>query len=64
MMKRKKQFVSPRVIQEVQVQLEKDILQDSVRLNMKVSSMGQGVGTYLFTDNAEDEDATYFVDWD
>jgi hypothetical protein len=62
-MDKKKQFVTPRVLQEVQVQLEKDLLGDSVRLGMKVSSMGQGVKNYDFSDS-DDEEATYFSEWD
>ena len=60
-MDKKKQFVTPRVLQEVQVQLEKDLLGDSVQYGMKVSSMGQGVKNYDFSD---DEEATYFSEWD
>ena len=57
----RKQFVTPRVIQQVPVQLEKDLLQGaSVRLNMTVSSMGQGVENY----DLEDEEASYFVEWE
>lgn len=60
-MRKKKVFVSPRVIQEVQIQLEKDLLGTSVRYDMTVRSMGQGVQVYEFSEN---EDATYFVDWE
>lgn len=60
-MKRKKQFVAPRVVQEVRIQLEKDLLGRSVALDMTVSSMGQGVKNYDFS---EDEEATYFVEWE
>ena len=61
-MSKKKQFVTPRVLQEVRIQLEKDLLQGgSVRFDMKVSSMGQGVENYEFE---ESETATYFVDWE
>ena len=60
-MKRKKQFVAPRVVQEVRIQLEKDLLGKSVAISMTVSSMGQGVENYDFS---EDEEATYFVEWE
>ena len=60
----KKQFVTPRVIQQVPVQLEKDLLQGgSVRLDSTLSSMGQGVGNYTFSEDPEDESASYFVEW-
>ena len=62
-MSKKKLFVSPRVIQEVQVQLEKDLLVDSVRLDTKLSSMGQGEATYTFTEDPAEEGASYFVEW-
>ena len=62
-MRKKKLFVAPRVIQEVQIQLEKDLLQDSVSLGTKLSSMGQGVETYTLSENPEDTEASYFVEW-
>ena len=62
-MSKKKLFVTPAVLQEVQVQLEKDLLQGSVRLDSELSSMGQGVGSYYLSEDPSDEDATYFVEW-
>lgn len=63
-MRMKKQFVTPRVVQEVQIQLEKDLLQGgSVRLDSTLSSMGQGVGNYTFSEDPEEESASYFVEW-
>jgi len=59
-MDKKKQFVTPRVLQEVQVQLEKDLLQGSVQNVAKIVSMGIDVENYEFSDA---EDATYYVDW-
>ena len=59
----KKQFVTPRVIQQVPIQLEKDLLQGSVRLDSTLSSMGQGVGNYTFSEDPEEESASYFVEW-
>ena len=64
-MSKKKLFVSPRVIQEVQVQLEKDFLQgDSVRFDTKLSSMGQGEATYFVNeDPAAAADGDLIVEW-
>ena len=59
----RKQFVTPRVIQQVRVQLEKDLLQGSVRLDSTLSSMGQGVENYTFSEDPEEESASYFVEW-
>ena len=59
---KKKQFVTPRVLQEVQVRLEKDLLQASVRFDMTVTSMGQGVENYEFIDDPNGGD--YLVEWD
>ena len=39
-MQMKKQFVTPRVIQEVQIQLEKDLLVKSVEENAKALILG------------------------
>ena len=39
----KKQFVAPRVIQEVQIQLEADLLGDSVKDNTRVLTMGHEI---------------------
>ena len=49
-MKRKKQFVSPRVVQEVGIQLEKDLLTASIWANTSVTIMGQ---------EYEDHDVSY-----
>lgn len=59
-MSKKKLFVSPKVIQEVQVQLEKDLLGGSVQNVARFTSMGIEGENYDFSDA---EDATYFVDW-
>ena len=59
----RKQFVTPRVVQEVQVQLEKGLLQTSVRLNSTLSSMGQGVENYAVSNDPADEQASYFAEW-
>ena len=56
----KKQFVTPRVIQQVPVQLEKDLLGGSVQNVARFTSMGIEGENYDFSDA---EDATYFVDW-
>lgn len=60
-MGKKKQFVTPMVLQEVQVQLEKDLLGESLQNGLKLRSMGIEVQNYDFSD---DEEATYFVEWD
>lgn len=60
-MGKKKQFVTPMVLQEVQIQLEKDLLGESLQNGLKLRSMGIEVKNYDFSD---DEDATYFVEWD
>ena len=49
------------VLQEVQVQLEKDLLGESLQNGLKLRSMGIEVQNYDFSD---DEEATYFVEWD
>lgn len=59
---KKKQFVTPRVLQEVQVRLEKDLLQGSVQNAMKITSMGIGLENYDFSEEIEDN--PYTVDWD
>ena len=58
----KKQFVTPRVNQQVQIQLEKDLLQGSVQNAMKVTSMGIEVDNYDFSDEVENN--PYTVEWD
>lgn len=62
-MNKKKVFVSPRVIQEVQVQLEKDLLGDSVLRSTTITSIGQGEATYTFSNDPADEEASYFAEW-
>ena len=61
-MRKKKLFVTPRVIQEVQVQLEMDLLQGSVQNALKITSMGIGVDNFDFSE--ETEDNPYTVVWD
>ena len=60
-MKRKKQFVTPRVLQEVPVQLERDLLQGSVQNELLLKSMGIGVDNYDFSEDIEDN--PYSVEW-
>ena len=60
-MGKKKQFVTPMVLQEVQIQLEKDLLGESLQNGLKLRSMGIEVQNYDFSD---DEEATYCVEWD
>lgn len=59
-MKRRKQFVTPRIIQQVQVCLEKDLLVGPSSLP-DAKSMGQSV-TYYEVDGEGDDAIT--VDWD
>lgn len=49
----KKQFVTPRVLQEVQIQLEADLLGDSVKDNTRALIMGH---------ETVDHDLTYVND--
>lgn len=60
-MNKKKQFVTPRVLQEVQVQLEKDMLEGGSAQNVtQLRSMGIDVENYDFSgDNADG----YTVEW-
>lgn len=58
----KKQFVTPRVNQQVQIQLEKDLLQGSVQNAMKITSMGIEVDNYDFSDEVENN--PYTIEWD
>ena len=60
-MRKKKVFVSPRVTQDVQIQLEKDLLAGSVHDALTMRSMGIGVDYYDFE---EVEGNTFTVDWD
>jgi hypothetical protein len=61
-MKRKKQFVSPRVLEQVDVRLEKDlmVLAGSVQNVLTLRSMGIEVENYDFS---EDNTEGYSVDW-
>ena len=59
-MKRKKQFVTPRVLQEVQVQLETNLLGDSVQNVMKLRSMGTEVKNYDFSDGNSEGYSVYW----
>ena len=61
-MRMKKQFVTPRVNQQVQIQLEKDLLQGSVQNAMKITSMGIEVDNYDFSDEVENN--PYTIEWD
>ena len=56
----RKQFVTPRVIQQVPVQLEKDLLQGSVQNVTKLQSMGISVENFDFSDENTDG---YTVEW-
>lgn len=60
-MKQKKCFVSPRVVQEVQIQLEKDLLAGSVQDVLTLRSMGIEVEHYDFS---EVDGNTFTVDWE
>lgn len=59
----RKQFVTPRVVQEVRVQLEQDLLQKSILLDTSAYSEGQGVGNYGVSNDPADEQASYFAEW-
>lgn len=61
-MRMKKQFVTPRVNQQVQIRLEKDLLQGSVQNAMKITSMGIGVDNADFSEEIENN--PYTVEWD
>ena len=56
-MNKKKQFTSPKILQNVEVCLERDILQDSVGPDMRVNSMGQEVNTLDY------ESGDYTAEW-
>lgn len=56
-MNKKKQFVSPMILQRVEVCLERDILQDSVAYNLRVNSMGQELNTLDY------ESGDYTAEW-
>ena len=53
--------MTPRVIQEVQVQLERDLLGDSIQHKANVISAGQAVEYYELS---EDGSTDYTVEWD
>lgn len=60
-MSKKKQFVTPRVLQEVQIQLEKDLLDFGSTQNVtKLQSMGIDVENYDFS---EGNTEGYTVEW-
>lgn len=60
-MRMKKQFVAPRVVQEVQIQLEKDFLDGSVQNALELEGMGMEVGGNMdFSDGNTDG---YTLDW-
>ena len=60
-MSKKKQFVTPRVLQEVQIQLEKDLLDFGSTQNVtKLQSMGIDVENYDFSDGNTEG---YTVEW-
>lgn len=61
-MSKKKFFVSPMVIQEFQVQLEKDLLQRSVLLDSVMTSEGQGSASY-FGGSEDDPEADLIIEW-
>ena len=56
----KKQFVAPRVIQQVQVQLEADLLGGSVQNVARLKSMGIASENFDFS---EDNPDGYTVEW-
>lgn len=61
-MNKKKQFVSPKILQNMEICLENDILQESFNKNSGVYTMGQGVETYEFTNDGESGE--YTAEWD
>ena len=62
-MYQRKKFVTPRVVQEVPVQLEKDLLQGpSSGLRTTIISAGQAVEMYDFSEDSPNND--YTVEWD
>ena len=58
-MSMKKQFVTPRVNQQVPIQLEKDLLQGSVQNATKLESMGIASENFDFSDSQTE----YTVEW-
>ena len=64
-MKRKKPFVTPRVVQEVSVQLERDLLAGSVQNALTLESMGIGVDYYDFSESDDPENPnSYSIYWE
>jgi hypothetical protein len=64
-MKRKKQFIAPRVSQVTQVQLERDFLAGpSVQQRMTVSAMQQDLEVFDFTPGTEDDPNEFTAEWD
>ena len=61
-MKLKKPFVTPRVVQEVSIQLERDLLAGSVQNALTLESMGIGVDYYDFSE--ETEGNSYSIYWE
>ena len=61
-MKQKKPFVAPRVIQEVSIQLEKDLLGGSIQNELTLKSMGISVENYDFSEDIEEN--SYSVYWE
>ena len=59
-MKRKKQFVSPQVLKQVEVCLEKDLLGGSVERKMQVFTAGQPVNELDFTPSEDNDYAVYW----
>ena len=60
-MNKKKVFVTPRVLQEVQIQLEKDMLEGGSAQNVtKLRAMGIDVENYDFSEGNADG---YEVEW-
>ena len=57
-MKKRKTFESPRVLRQVEVQLERDLLNASIRFS--VISMGQAVDEYNFD---PETDGDYTAEW-
>jgi hypothetical protein len=56
-MNKKKQFKSPTILQNVEVCLERDILQGSLGPDMRVNSMAQEVNTLDY------ESGDYTAEW-
>ena len=64
-MNQKKRFVSPRVVKEVQVQLEKDLLTGlSAQYRMTVSAMEQDLEVFDFAPGTTEDPNEYTADWD